>query len=88
MGGKLYEMFKDSVTAHLQNVRDEAEAALREVLNDPAAQGSEKLDAAVVYIQAVRNAWENHTVSIRMMRDVLMYLVRDPRLFGATRSDM
>ena len=50
--------------------------AWQELVNAPGTRDYEKQDAGVRFLKVVRDAWEDHTLCMKMIRDVLMYLVR------------
>src|SRR5436190_1501937 len=75
-GEKLYAAAKQVVGKHLEDVaaRD-VHVAWQELVNAPGTRDHEKLDAGVRFLKVVRDSWEEHTVCMKMIRDVLMYLV-------------
>ena len=75
-GDKLYEAAKEVVGAHLEEVAaGEIHGAWQELVNPPGTREYEKQDAGVRFLKVVRDAWEDHILCMRMIRDVLMYLV-------------
>lgn len=75
-GEKLYSSAKQEVASHLADVAaGDVHAAWEALINAPGTRAYEKQDAGVQFLKAVRNAWEDHTLCMKMIRDVLMYLV-------------
>jgi len=75
-GEKLYNAAKQVVAAHLKTVAaGEIYTAYQELVNAPGTRDYDKQDAGVRFLKVVRDAWEDHTLCMRMIRDVLMYLV-------------
>ena len=75
-GEKLYNAAKQVVAAHLKTVAaGEIYTAYQELVNAPGTRDYDKQDAGVRCLKVVRDAWEDHTLCMRMIRDVLMYLV-------------
>lgn len=75
-GEKLYTAAKQVVGAHLEDVASgDVHAAWQELVNAPGTRDYEKQDAGVRFLKVVRDAWEEHTLCMKMIRDVLMYLV-------------
>ena len=75
-GEKLYSAAKQVVAAHLKTIAaGEMQAAYQELVNAPGTRDYEKQDAGVRFLKVVRDAWEDHTLCMKMIRDVLMYLV-------------
>jgi cullin 3 len=78
-GEKLYAASKKVVADHLRDVADrDVHGAWQELVNAPGTREYEKQDAGVRFLVAVRDAWEDHTLCMKMIRDVLMYLVLFP----------
>ena len=76
-GERLYNSSMSTIREHLQQVvRGDMHLAYQEVVGAPLTWAHEKQDAGVRFLKAVRNAWEDHTLCMKMIRDVLMYLVR------------
>ena len=76
-GQKLYAAAKQVVGSHLEDVAaGDVHAAWQELVNAPGTRDYEKQDAGVRFLKVVRDAWEEHTLCMKMIRDVLMYLVR------------
>jgi cullin 3 len=76
-GEKLYAAAKQVVGEHLEDVAAGAvHNAWQELVNAPGTRDYEKQDAGVRFLKVVRDAWEDHTLCMKMIRDVLMYLVR------------
>jgi hypothetical protein len=72
----LYAAAKEVVGEHLKDVAGgDVHAAWQELVNAPGTRDYEKQDAGVRFLKAVREAWEEHTLCMKMIRDVLMYLV-------------
>jgi cullin 3 len=75
-GDKLYAATQDVVHVHLLQVAGgEVHSAWQELVNAPGTREYEKHDAGVRFLKAVRDAWEDHILCMRMISDVLMYLV-------------
>ena len=75
-GEKLYNAAKQVVSEHLKNVGGgNVHSAWQELVNAPATRDYEKQDAGVRFLKTVRDAWEDHILCMKMIRDVLMYLV-------------
>ena len=75
-GERLYAATKKVVADHLKEVAaGEVHEACLELINTPGTRDFEKQNAGVRFLQAIRDAWEEHTVCMKMIRDVLMYLV-------------
>jgi cullin 3 len=76
-GEKLYNAAKQVVAAHLTQVAGGGVyAAYQDLVHAPGTRDYEKQDAGVRFLKVVRDAWEDHTLCMKMIRDVLMYLVR------------
>ena len=76
-GERLYVAAKEVVGSHLETVAaGEVHDAWQELVNAPGTKDSEKLDAGERFLRVVQYAWEEHTLCMKMIRDVLMYLVR------------
>jgi cullin 3 len=75
-GEKLYNAAKQVVATHLKRVAEaEVYDAYQELVNAPGTRDYEKQYAGARFLKEVRDAWEDHTLCMRMIRDVLMYLV-------------
>ena len=75
-GDKLYSATQEVIIGHLMNVAvGEVHTAWQELINAPGTREYEKHDAGVRFLKIVRDAWEDHIVCMKMIRDVLMYLV-------------
>jgi cullin 3 len=76
-GEKLYNAAKQVVAAHLTQVAaGGVYSAYQDLVNAPGTRDYEKQDAGVRFLKVVRDAWEDQTLCMKMIRDVLMYLVR------------
>jgi cullin 3 len=76
-GEKVYAGAKEVVSEHLKSVATgDVHAAWQELVNAPGTRDAEKQDAGVRFLKIVRDAWEEHALCMKMIRDVLMYLVR------------
>jgi hypothetical protein len=59
---------------------------IQELLN--ARDDSEKLVAGARLVQAVRMEWESYLISLRMIRDILIYFVHAPPQSNVRRANI
>jgi cullin 3 len=75
-GKRLYQAAKEVVEAHLETVAaGDVHSAWQELVSAPGTRDYQKQDAGVRFLKVVRDAWEEHTLCMKMIRDVLSYLV-------------
>lgn len=88
-GEKLYAAAKEVVGKHLETgAAGVVHAAWQELVNAPGTREAEKQDAGVRFLKVVRDAWEEHTLCMKMIRDVLMYLVCPVAIAPTVGSDL
>lgn len=83
MGDRLYNSVLDLITKHLAQVAKNDVVTLKpnSVVAGNALFGAsaelEKRDGGNRFLAAIKKAWENHKLCVRMINDVLMYMVSE-----------